>query len=588
MISRAAALSLVFFMFNLNSILANTDCEVVQNIISKNISDTVNNSSNIVDKLIGDNLGKHTKIGRQCLRYENDFRKVVLAELESTIKHYSFLENCLNSDNRKDQCIARKPEIDSLVNGLKKYRSKNLKLHTELVNNWIDNLPNDHKQVAKKCFKSDSQLIGLSDGSILRTQGVTFDDSVRRPRSQINDYSMCQPVSYLWSNELNARKKEALLAPETVSMTREDTNMISIFENNPANILLSQNTKDNPNLSDRELRSSFHVDIAAMKKNLIDFKNKILNLKNKKLYFIYNFENKYKKFISNLPNTEREFALSCKKNSGLIKDCITAREIEGRCGSRSWDLAENILPFFSLIDAMEGYKEVDAAATTGLYTINEAEDRRSALTMQFMLGIPMPPGAFVGVKLGGRVAIKQVDDVTARLGLFTSEESTASILPRFFRLTGMRTNRVAVENALKGLEGTAKMGSCKATCNTFVKRVFTRTRNDTAPLRLDIYNTGSTHYHIRTHSGDIIDPTYQQFFNFGKDHAADVFYGSKDDLIKEIARLRKEVGFNEKVASFFSSRSNEDIFDLIWGKAKLHRSGSDLRYFDNIEETLFD
>jgi hypothetical protein len=582
--------SIVLILLSMKMIFAEPDCGVDSVITNESVSTIANDSTEVIDELIGSEIGDHTEIGRQCLRYENIFRTQVEGEVDSTLEYYTFLEQCFDGLEKPEghECITRQGEVDDLFNGLRNYREKNLKLHTELANNWIENLPQGHKEVAERCFRSQGQMQALSDGSIQRTQGIEFENNIRRLKPQVDNYSSCQPVSYLWGSDLDARKKAAVENPASVSMTRPEVEMMEQFDNSPANILLSSNTKDNPNLSNQELRKSFHVDIKKMKDNLKGFKDKISRLENKRLYYLYNFENQYENFTSNLPEGEREFALSCKNNSGFIKDCITAREVEGRCGSRSWDIAESIIPFVALIDAMEGYRDVDTAMTSGLYTAEEARRMRSGLTMQFVLGIPLPPGMLAGAKIGSRVALKNIDNVGSQVTTFLIDESSSVLLPRILASSGVRSNRVAIEAALTGLEGTAKMGSCKATCDTFVKKIFTRTRNDQAPLRLDIYNTGSTHYHIRTQAGDIVDPTYQQFFNFGRDHVGDVFYGNKDDLIKEIGRLREEVGFNSRIANYFSSRTDEEVYDFIWGQASLHRSGSELRYFDDIGETLFD
>ncbi len=131
------------------------------------------------------------------------------------------------------------------------------------------------------------------------------------------------------------------------------------------------------------------------------------------------------------------------------------------------------------------------------------------------------------------------------------------------------------------------MGSCKVTCDTAVKKVFTQTRNDANPVRLDMYNVGSLHYHIRTDAGEIIDPTYQQFFNFGPDHPGEVFFGTGDELVAEIERLRNTVGFRERFSGF-EKKSSQEIYDFLWGNGKLYRSGDDLNYYEDIGETLFD
>ena len=133
---------------------------------------------------------------------------------------------------------------------------------------------------------------------------------------------------------------------------------------------------------------------------------------------------------------------------------------------------------------------------------------------------------------------------------------------------------LAIRNALRGVHGSAKVGSCKAHCETVAGLIFVKTDGAVRP---DLYSVDAFHYHLRVpRQGAIIDPTLYQFFQISSDSDVPVFVGSRDSLISELNRLVSQYGINQEVLTVATASTGEEMYQRLWGPARLKVSGARL------------
>lgn len=359
----------------------------------------------------------------RCVGFENKFRKQVLKDLERSLEQYSFFEECLSSSPKSQEhpCLgSRKAEVDSFIKGVKKYRLLAKKFYENLALQWVERLPQGQQELAEKCFFSQS-----SRESIQNEKKVAFDNHLRVLKIQIQPETSCFGLRNLWASDLNRRITEGLENPRSLKLSQNEVDEIKSFQTSFGAKLFSATTKDNPNLDRKQLRESLYADFQRMKDGLNKFKSKMSQLKDSELYLLYDFEHQHKHFMTRLNAADQLIAKSCRKESSFLKDCVTRRSISGRCGSRVWGVAKEFLPIVGLVDAMAGYDDVKAAQAAGVMTQQEAQDKSSQLSMQFLLGLPVGGIAGIGTQASLRVAARNSRPIKKRVFRFVTEEKGA-------------------------------------------------------------------------------------------------------------------------------------------------------------------
>ncbi|MEO6950362.1 MAG: DUF4157 domain-containing protein, partial [Polyangia bacterium] len=130
------------------------------------------------------------------------------------------------------------------------------------------------------------------------------------------------------------------------------------------------------------------------------------------------------------------------------------------------------------------------------------------------------------------------------------------------------TGAQAARDLVGTFEGSTRLGSCKATCDTLQKEIFERTGE-----RVDMYSVGATHYHVKMPDGTIVDPTLMQFFKVPEGSAPEIFVGTDAQLVEFLEAKRVQYGFRPP---FEHVPSAQALYEGGWKPATLAQDGRGL------------
>jgi hypothetical protein len=347
-----------------------------------------------------------------CSEMENEFKNYILATIDASIEAFRTTSNCLASAGASTSSAFCRDTVSRYTSEVRRFRESQRLLFAEAVKYTVRNSP--APEFSRRC--------------LLNSFGEPeFDNNYRDVKvqgSQIEDLG-CISEENRYLGELNSVTEKIISGQIATNLSRSMLDRVKSFRQTPLHFAMSDRLKFQMNLSNDEIRQELSPVFNRFLSNAQIAKQRIAGLNLSRNYLLYDFQNQFLNWKTGLSSVDRTYAQTCYERSGFVRNCTTRTQLS-RCGAQIWDVSEQMLPVFSLIDGLTSLREARENFHAQVTTSREYSEATSEALISTMLGVvEIVPSSIVA-----RSGLETVTPIVAR---------TTDTLADSVRLLGRRS-----------------------------------------------------------------------------------------------------------------------------------------------------
>jgi hypothetical protein len=298
-------------------------------------------------------------------------------------------------------------------------------------------------------------------------------------------------------------------------------------------------------------------------------KERIAALSPTRNYMLYEFQNQFTQWKQGLGGASQAFAQTCYDRSGFVGNCTNRTQLS-RCGAQLWDVTEQVLPVFSLIDGLTSLRQARENFSSEVMTKNEYTAAKTQAVLSSMLGFAdvVPVSMAAGAALrstrplvkGMRVAERSVLDLTRPIPvrscvprdclvskIHMTDDALSHVIGRHIRpdmseadVQSIITRNQGDYQALVDRYNTlVSRGARKAALEGAIKEIKDRIAADFSDLRLARVNA-STHFPPGTTVEEVlVDVPSTQLQRINKGEASSTYRFEREGVQYEMVICRR-------------------------------------------------